>query len=144
VEPAWRRRWLLGLAAFESPAQVERSLGLLFGDGVPLQDWSSFLAALLTNPAARGPAWARLRAEWPAVAARLANAPMLWRRVVEAAGLLTTRAELTEARALFTGHAVEPVKAAVAQTLERLAEDVELAEREGPGVGKWLAVPVRE
>jgi puromycin-sensitive aminopeptidase len=138
VEPAWRRRWLLGLAAFEDRELVERSMGLLFGEGVPLQDWASFAAALLTNPAARGPTWARLRAEWPAVTARLANAPMLWRRVVEAVGLLTTREELEEAQAFFAANPVEPVKAAVTQTLERLAEEVALAERARPVLAKWL------
>ncbi len=139
VEPAWRRRWLLGLAAFENRALVDRSLALLFGEGVPLQDWASFASVLLANPVARAPAWARLRAEWPAVTARLANAPMLWRRVVEATGLLTTRQELDEARAFFAAQPVDPVKAAVAQTLERLAEDVELAERARPALGRWLA-----
>jgi puromycin-sensitive aminopeptidase len=138
VEPAWRRRWLLGLAAFEAPLLVERSLQLLFGEGVPLQDWASFVATLLANPAARQPTWARLRAEWPKVAERLANAPMLMRRVVEAAGQLTTRHELEEARAFFTAQPIPSAKAAVAQTLERLAEDVELAERAGPELGAWL------
>jgi puromycin-sensitive aminopeptidase len=138
VDPAWRRRWLLGLAAFEAPALVERSLGLLFGDGVPLQDWASFATGLFTNPAARGPAWARLQAEWPAVTSKLANAPMLWRRVIEATGLLTTRAELEVARAFYAAQPVEPVKAAVAQALERLAEDVDLAERARPVLGAWL------
>jgi puromycin-sensitive aminopeptidase len=138
VDPAWRRRWLLALAAFEDGALVERSLALLLGDGVPLQDWSTFANGLFSNPAARGPAWARLRAEWPAVTARLANAPMLLRRVVEATGLLTTRAELEEARAFYADRPMEPVRAAVAQTLERLAEDVELAERAGPALAAWL------
>ena len=73
--------------------------------GVPLQDWASFAAALLSNPAARGPIWARLRAEWPAVTARLANAPMLWRRVVEAAGLLTTRRRAGGGAGLLRGPA---------------------------------------
>jgi puromycin-sensitive aminopeptidase len=138
VEPAWRRRWLLGLAAFEAPALVERSLELLFGDGVPLQDWSSFVQALMANPAARGATWARLRAEWPAVGARLANAPMLLKRVVEAVGMLSEPGELGEARAFFAAHPVEPVKAAVAQTLERLGEEVELAVRARPALGAWL------
>jgi hypothetical protein len=98
----------------------------------------------MANPAARGPTWARLRAEWPAVTARLVNAPMLWRRVVEATGQLTTRAELEQARGLYASQPVEPVKAAVAQTLERLAEEVELGERAGPVLAKWLVGPVRE
>jgi hypothetical protein len=126
------------VAAFEDPALVERSLALLFGDGVPLQDWASFAATLLGNRAARAPAWARLRSEWPQVTAKLANAPMLWRRVVEATELLTTRQELEEARGFFASQPVEPVKAAVAQTLERLGEDVELADRAGPALARWL------
>jgi puromycin-sensitive aminopeptidase len=139
VEPAWRRRWLLGLAAFEAPALVGRSLDLLFGDGVPLQDWSSFVQALMANPAARGATWARLRAEWPAVGARLANAPMLLKRVVEAVGSLSEPGELAEAKAFFSAHPAEPVKAAVAQTLERLGEEVELAVRARSALGAWLA-----
>ncbi len=138
LEPAWRRRWLLGLATFEEPALVERSLALLFGEGVPLQDWASFVATLLANPVACQPTWARLRAEWPAVSERLANAPMLMRRVVEAAGQLTTRRQLDEARAFFTAQPIGSARAAVAQTLERLAEDVELAERAGPALAGWL------
>ncbi len=138
VEPAWRRRWLMGLAAFEDRALVERSLALLFGDGVPLQDWAAFATALLANPVARQPTWARLRAEWPKVTERLANAAMLLRRVVEAVGKLTVRRELEEARAFFEANPVAPARAAVVQTLERLAEDVELAERAGPALSVWL------
>ncbi len=138
-DPAFRRRWLLSLAAFEEPALVERAIALLLGDGVPLQDWASFAASLLGNRAARAPLWRRLQEDWAAVEARLGGAPMLLRRVVEAVGLLVRREELDEARALFARHPVEPARAAVAQTLERLSEDVDLAARTGPEIARWLA-----
>ena len=138
-EPAFRRRWLLALAAFEDPALAARAIELAMGDGVPLQDWASFAAGLLSNRTAREPFWARLRAEWGAVAARLANAPMLLRRVVEAVGALTEPRHLAEARAFFEAQPVEPARSAVAQTLERLAEEVALRERASAAVGAWLA-----
>jgi puromycin-sensitive aminopeptidase len=139
TEPAFRRRWLLALAAFEAPGLAERAINLLLGDGVPLQDFAAFAAGLLANRTARGPFWATLREAWPEVSARLANAPMLLRRVVEAVGWLTTRAELDEARAFFAATPVEPARAAVEQTLERLAEEVALRERTSPAIAGWLS-----
>jgi puromycin-sensitive aminopeptidase len=139
TEPAFRRRWLLALAAFEDGALAARAIDLALGEGVPLQDWASFAAGLLSNRAARQPFWARLRTGWPAVEARLAHAPMLLRRVVEAVGSLTEPQHLEEARALFTAHPVEPARAAVAQTLERLAEEVALRERCSGPIGRWLS-----
>jgi puromycin-sensitive aminopeptidase len=114
-------------------------MDLAMGDGVPLQDWAGFAAGLLANRTAREPFWARLRAEWPAVTARLANAPMLLRRVVEAVGALTEARHLEEARAFFAANPVEPARAALEQTLERLAEEVALRERCRPAIGAWLS-----
>jgi len=138
TEPAFRRRWLLALAAFEDPALAGRAIELAMGGGVPLQDWASFAGGLLSNRTARDPFWKRLRAEWPAVAARLANAPMLLRRVVEAVGSLTEPRHLGEARAFFAATSVDAAHAAVNQTLERLAEEVAMRGRVGPLVGAWL------
>jgi len=140
AEPAFKRRWLLALASFEDPALAARAIELaLAGDGVPLQDWASFAAGLLSNRTARQPFWDRLRAGWPAVTARLANAPMLLRRVVEAVGALPLPAQLEEARAFFAAHPVEAARQAVDQTLERLGEEVALRRRCGPAIGRWLA-----
>jgi len=139
AEPAFKRRWLLALAAFEAPALAARAIDLAFQpDGVPLQDWASFAAGLLSNRTARQPFWDRLRAEWPAVTARLANAPMLLRRVVEAVGSLVLPSHLDEARAFFAAHPVEAARQAVDQTLERLAEEVALRGRTSVAIGRWL------
>ncbi len=140
VEPAFKRRWLLALAAFEDPALAARAIDLAFApDGVPLQDWATFAAGLLSNRTARQPFWDRLRADWPAVAARLANAPMLLRRVVEAVGSLPLPEHLDQARAFFQAHPVEAARQAVDQTLERLGEEVALRARCGPAIGRWLS-----
>jgi puromycin-sensitive aminopeptidase len=138
TDPAFRRRWLLALASFEEPALAARGVELLFGDEVPLQDTSSFAASLLGNRTAREPFWARLRADWPRLHERVRGAPMLLRRIVEAMGALVERRHLEEAEAFLAAHPLEEAKQAIAQTLERLRQDVELRERTQRLVGRWL------
>ena len=69
---------------------------------------------------------------------KTAQAPMLLRRVVEALGNLRERRHLDEARAFLEAHPVPEAQQAVAQTLERLAQDVALRERLVPEVSVWL------
>jgi puromycin-sensitive aminopeptidase len=64
---------------------------------------------------------------------------MLLRRVVEAMGALVERRHLQEAEAFLGSHPVDEARQAIAQTLERLRQDVELRERAGPAIGRWLA-----
>jgi puromycin-sensitive aminopeptidase len=139
TDPAFRRRWLLALAAFEDPALVARAVDLAFGDEVPLQDSASFVAGLLANRAAREPFWERLRRDWDRLHGRVKGAPMLLRRVVEAMGSLVERRHLQEAEAFLAAHPMEEAKQATAQTLERLRQDVELRERTQAGIGRWLS-----
>ena len=139
TDPAFRRRWLLALAAFEAPVLVARAIDLAFGEEVPLQDSSSFVGALLANRAARAPFWARLRQDWDLLHGRVKGAPMLLRRVVEAMGSLVERRELEEAEAFLAAHPMEDARQATAQTLERLRQDVALRERTQAALGGWLA-----
>jgi puromycin-sensitive aminopeptidase len=139
TDPAFRRRYLLALASFEEPRLVERGVDLAFTDEVPLQDAASFLGALLASRAAREPAWSRVRADWKRLRARLGQAPMLLRRVVEAMGALVERRHLHEAEAFLGAHPVDEARQATAQTLERLRQDVELRERTAEAIGRWLA-----
>jgi puromycin-sensitive aminopeptidase len=139
TDPAFRRRWLLALAAFEDPALAARAVDLAFGDEVPLQDSASFVGALLANRVAREPFWARLRADWDALYARVKGAPMLLRRVVESMGSLVERRHLEEAEAFLAAHPLEEARQATAQTLERLRQDVALRERTQEGISRWLA-----
>ncbi|GAO02459.1 M1 family metallopeptidase [Anaeromyxobacter sp. PSR-1] len=140
ADPAFRRRYLLAQAAFEDPVLAARGIEVLLGgEDVPLQDVASYSAALLANRTARGPYWARLRGEWGALLARVHGAPMLLRRVVEGLGALVERRELEEAEAFLAANPVEEARQAIAQTLERLRQDVELRERTTAQVGAWLA-----
>ena len=139
TDPTFRRRYLLALAAFEAPPLVERGLSFLFEpEAVPLQDTAFFVGGLLGNRVARDPAWARLRSAWDVLSARFQGAPMLTRRVVEALGALTEARHLEEARAFLAAHPVEAAPQAIAQTLERLAQEVTLRQRTQPALSRWL------
>jgi puromycin-sensitive aminopeptidase len=138
TDPAFRRRYLLALASFEDPALAARGIELALGDEVPLQDVASFVGALLVNRTARGPFWVRLRGDWERLHARVKGAPMLLRRIVEAMGALVERRELEEAEAFLAAHPVAEARQAIAQTLERLRQDVALRERTHAAIGRWL------
>ena len=138
-DPALLRRYRMGVALFEAPDLARQASEIPFGDEVPLQDRATFAATLLGNRASSGPFWALLKERWEPFQARLSDAPLMLRRVVEGLGAFTTRSGLEEARAFFASHDVPAARQGISQTLERLAQDVGLWERIGPAVGSWLA-----
>ena len=137
-DPAFQRRYLVGLALFEDPALAARAREMAFGPDVPLQDIASFMAALLANRTARDPFWGALRDRWELVEKRVGGAPMLLRRVVEAVGQLPARRHLDEAAAFFAARPIPAARQAIAQTLERMRQDVALWERVERPVSSWL------
>jgi puromycin-sensitive aminopeptidase len=64
---------------------------------------------------------------------------MLLRRVIEAIGSLVDRRHVEEAEAFLSAHPVDEARQAIAQTLERLHQEVELRERTQAAVGAWLS-----
>jgi len=138
-DPALQKRYRMGVALFEAPDLALLAAEIPFGDEVPLQDLAIFSGALLGNRAAAGAFWGLLRERWTPFRARLSDAPLMLRRVVEGIGSLTTRQQLEEARAFFAANDVPAARQGIAQTLERLGQDVALWERISPTVGAWLA-----
>jgi puromycin-sensitive aminopeptidase len=138
-DPAYSRRYLIGLALFEDPALSHRAQEMALAGDVPLQDLAGFVGALLANRAAARDFWPLLRAGWAPLESRLAEAPLMLRRVVEALGGLTERRHLEEVEAFLAAHPVPAARQGIAQTLERLRLEVALWERIGPAVGAWLA-----
>jgi puromycin-sensitive aminopeptidase len=137
-DPATKRRYLMALTAFESPSLAAQARMLLLEGGVPMQDVSGYVHGLLANREARDEGWRLLQERWGDVMARTGGAPMLVRRVVEALGNLRTRAHLDQVRHFLASHPVPEAQQAVAQTLERLGQDVALRERLQPEVTAWL------
>jgi puromycin-sensitive aminopeptidase len=138
-DPAFRRRYLMALGAFEDPKLYRRAMELLFSETVPMQDFAGFVSTLLGNRAARDEAWALLTTRWADVEAKTGGAPMLFRRVIEAMGAMPERRHFIEVNVFLQAHPYEAAKAAIAQTLERMKQDVELRERALAPVSAWLA-----
>ncbi|WP_224246648.1 M1 family metallopeptidase [Hyalangium gracile] len=137
-DPATQRRYLSALASFEDPALAKRGQELFFTDAVKMQDVTIYLGSLLGNRTGRDAWWEVVQQRWKDVLARTGGAPMLLRRVVEALGALRDRKQYEEAKALLQAHPVTEAQQAMAQTLERLSQDVALRERAGPDVTAWL------
>jgi puromycin-sensitive aminopeptidase len=137
-DPATQRRYLSALAAFENPVLAQRGQDLFFTDAVKMQDVTIYMGALLGNRTGRDAWWGVIQKRWKDVLARTGGAPMLLRRVVEALGSLRNRQQLEEAKALLQAHPVTEAQQGMAQTLERLSQDVALSERAGPEVVAWL------
>jgi puromycin-sensitive aminopeptidase len=137
-DPATQRRYLSALAAFESQELAQRGQKLFFTDSVKMQDVTIYLGGLLGNRTGRDAWWALVQQQWKDVLGRTGGAPMLLRRVVEAMGSLRERKQLDEATALLQAHPVTEAQQAMAQTLEKLSQDVSLRERAGPEVAAWI------
>lgn len=137
-DPATQRRYLMALTSFEDPKLTERAQALLFSETVKTQDVASFATGLLGNRTGRDAWWQKLQADWKELVARTGAAPMLLRRVVEGLGLLRTREQLEQVKALLQANPVPEAQQATAQTLERLTQDVVLRERVAPEVSAWL------
>jgi puromycin-sensitive aminopeptidase len=137
-DPAYKRRYLHALTAFEQADLAGRARDLAMSQTVPLQDFASYVVGLLVNPVSRDLFWRALRDEWAKVEEKTSGAPIIFRRVVEALAYLRERRHLEEARRHLEAHPHEAIKQTSAQTLERLAQDVTMRERVAPAMAKWV------
>lgn len=141
-EPAARRRAIIALASVEEPELVERALGLLDSDVVPMQDTATFVRVILANRAAQDRAWEHLRSEWERLQPKWA-APMLGRRVVESLGALPHRRDEVEAFFESDATGLDAIPAAIRQTRERLRLDARVRERARRELSAWLDARAR-
>jgi puromycin-sensitive aminopeptidase len=137
-DPASKRRSLVALASFETPALQEQVVALATSDVVPMQDSVTYLGAMLSNRAVQARAWEALRTQWAAVRAKTA-APMLTRRLVEALGELVSRRSEVEAFLTAEADSLAAAPTAVKQTRERLRLDEDVMKRATPAMNSWLA-----
>lgn len=137
-EPSTKRRYLGALTAFETPALTQTAFDFFFAGKVPVQDTATFLGGLLHNRGTRDAFWGQMRVRWPEIQERIGQAPMILRRCLEALTSLRTRPQLQEVRTFLRDVATPEMKHTVAQTLEKLEQDVNFRERVAPSVESWL------
>jgi len=135
--PQERRRFLLGLAAFRTPATIRRTLDSTLSPDIPTQDVAFLLMRLLGNPAGRAEAWKFLTRRWAALRRRIP--PLMISRLVEALPSLREPRAASEVRAFFAAHPVPEAARALKQSLEVFRLNAELRRRTGPELARWLA-----
>jgi len=135
--PQERRRFLLGLGSFRTPAARERTLAALLTPEIPTQDVAFLLMRLLGNPAARGAAWRFMTRRWAALRRRIP--PLMMSRVVEMTPALREPRYAREVARFFRTHPVPEATRALRQALEVFRLNAELRRRTAPGLARWLA-----
>jgi puromycin-sensitive aminopeptidase len=135
--PQERRRFLLNLGAFRTPATVRRTLDAVLGPEVPTQDVAFILMRMLGNPLAREATWRFLTRKWTAIRRRIP--PLMISRFVEATPALRDPRYARDVARFFRAHPVLEARRALRQALEVFRLNAELRRRTAPGVARWLA-----
>ncbi len=115
--PQEKRRFLLALADFESPALIDKTLGFTLTDRIPTQDVIFVLARLLSNRASKQRTWSFVRKRWSKLRGRMPA--MLASRLIEATPALLTSRHRREVSAFFRSHPIPGGERALRQALER-------------------------
>jgi len=133
-DPEEEERFLFGLASFEDPALVGRTLELTFTDDVRPQDRAFVLARLLGGRASRLTAWAFVRDGWDARI--LTMDPMLRQYVIRGMAGLTPVAR--EVGQFLAEHVTDETRETTAQAREQLRIDAAAAQRIRPELTRAL------
>ena len=143
--PNGRRRrrsttgYITTLAYFEDPVLVDRGLARLLSDEVRSQDAASYLRAFLANPngGVNRAAWTFVKKHWTALLPKL-SIPMADAGLVGALGSFCDAGARDDIKAFFTANPRPAAARALDQTIERINGCIQLKEKQGPGVGRWL------
>jgi puromycin-sensitive aminopeptidase len=135
--PQERRRFLLNLGSFRTPATRARALAAVLTPEIPTQDVAFLLMRLLSNPAARVEAWKLMTRKWSALRRRIP--PLMISRLIEVTPALREPRYAREVARFFRSHPVAEAKRAVRQALEIFRLNAELRRRTAPGLARWLA-----
>jgi len=137
TEPEEHARFLRALGDFEEPQLVQRTLGLLLGKDVRVQDLGRVLAAPLYQKATRGPTWAYFKVHYDALKAKAP--PYGFERLARATGAFCDEAAQKDVTAFFAqpAHRLESARA-LKQAEESIALCSALRTREAAAFSTWL------
>ena len=136
-DPLLRKQVLLAMAQVETPALMERVIGVAFSPAVPASDFPSYLGRLIRNGTTRQAAWRQIRARWPEVCAR-ADSEFGYRRVLEAFIGFVEPEDCRAAEAFLAEQAVPAAAQTTAMILENFATEAARRPRLLREIGDWL------
>ena len=136
-DPEEHYRYLYGLADFDDPALVRRTMDYIVGGEVRSQDTALFLTRLFVNPDTRRLAWELLQARWDALqkkAGQVFGSPLL----ISSLGQFCDTKAQSEIESFFATHKVPEAERTLQQALERISSCAELAGAQSPKLADWL------
>jgi aminopeptidase N len=130
-------RFFNTLTSFRDPALVKRTQQLAVS-GTRSQDVPLLLGQLMGSSSTQDSTWALVKAEWPALVAKLGTfqaAPF----IVGSLGAFCSADKAAEIKAFFDAHPVPEAARALQQALERISTCTAVRARQSPAFTKWLA-----
>ncbi len=134
--PQEEMRYLHGLAGFEEPELVARTLAYSLGE-VRTQDAPFLLNRLLANRVGGAQTWSFIVGHWEELLARLPDNTIP--RMLAGLSSLVAPELAAQVHAWFATHHLASGQRSLDQTLERLDINVAFAETEGPGLAAALS-----
>ena len=135
------RRYLFSLASFRDRDLAQRTLAIVTGGKVRMNDYPGIFAALLSNPATREVTWHHLKSNWSDLQTKITS--FGGRGAVQALGSFCTPAERDDVRAFFATHEAPGAERALAQALERIDTCIALRSQHASAVASWLSLHPR-
>ena len=131
-------RYFSTLASFRDPALVTRTQQFALSPQARSQDAPQLFAQFLGSPATQDGTWALVKAEWPALIAKLGTFQGI-PNIVGALGAFCSAERAADIKTFFDAHPVPEAARVLQQSLERIATCTAVKTRQSPAFGKWLA-----
>jgi aminopeptidase N len=131
-------RYFNALATFKAPELRDRTLTFALSDDARSQDAGLLVAQLLGTPSSQDAAWAFVKANWPALTAKLGMFQGI-PEIVGAFGAFCSTEKSNDIKAFFQAHPVPEAARSLQQAYERIAICVAVDARQSPPFSAWLA-----
>ena len=130
-------RYFNALASFRDPALITRTQQFAVSPDVRSQDAGMLLYQLLGSSTAQDSTWALVKAEWPAIIARLGTFQGV-PAIVYGLGAFCSAERGAEIKAFFDAHPVPEAARLLQQSLERIATCTAVKARQAPAFERWV------
>jgi aminopeptidase N/puromycin-sensitive aminopeptidase len=128
--------YLYSLPQFRQPELVAQTLRLVGEGKVRQQEFPRFFSALLSNPAAREPAWNYLKAHWSDLSEKVSS--FGGNGALTALGNSCTPAMRDDVKQFFAAQHAPGAERTLQQSLERMNNCIEFKQLQEPLMQKWL------
>lgn len=130
-------RYLYALASFPEPALIDRGLELARSRDMRSQDAAIYISQFFGNPAARDRAWSFVKAHWAELEPKITISGGDTNLVTSLSAFCDAETR-DDIRAFFATHKLPTASRALAQTMERIANCVELKKTQTPVLDRWI------